>query len=301
MTQRLPPLPWLRAFEAAARHLSFTHAAQELHVTQAAISKQVKLLEHYLRESLFERKARSLLLTRVGAAYLPKVQDAFDRLSAGTQEVFGNRRSEMLTVRAPIGFAVNWIATRLPAFLDAFPEVPVRIVSSVWSEDMDAEHYDLDIRYGLDNWPGFHADRLSWELLQPMCLPEVAARLSVPDDLANERLLHVLGYLEGWATWLTAAGAKSVNAGSGAHFDTSLMAFEVAASGGGVALGRTSMSIKELATGRLVHPFDLAIPIAESFYLISPERGTMHPDAAIFRDWLLSEAQAAKPPGDSGS
>ena len=114
MSQRLPPLSWLRAFEAAARHLSFTQAAQELNLTQAAISKQVKLLEHYVRETLFDRKPRSLVLTKIGAAYLPKVQDAFDRLGAGTQEVFGNRRREMLTLRAPVSFGVNWIAARLP-------------------------------------------------------------------------------------------------------------------------------------------------------------------------------------------
>jgi len=290
MTNRLPPLSWLRAFEAAARHQSFTQAAEELRLTQAAVSKQVKLLEHYLRERLFDRKPRSLILTKIGAAYLPKVQDAFDRLGAGTLEVFGDRRAEMLTVRAAIGFAVNWIAMRLPRFLDAHPKVPVRIVSSIWSEEIEAERYDLDIRYGHGNWPGFRADRLSAEVMEPLCLPEIAARLKRPDDLAGERLLHVLGYQDGWANWLQAAGAKKVQAGSGLHFDTSLMAFEVAAHGGGVALGRRSMSGKEIASGRLVRPFDLAVPTQEAFFLLTPLDGMAHPDAAIFRDWLLAEA-----------
>jgi LysR family transcriptional regulator, glycine cleavage system transcriptional activator len=292
MAPRLPPLSWLRAFEAAARHLSFTHAATELHLTQAAISKQVKLLEHFLREPLFERKPRSLVLTKVGAAYLPKVQDAFDRLGAGTQEVFGNRRAEMLTVRVPVGLAVNWLAQRLPRFFDSHPKVPVRIVSSVWNDEFDPERYDLDIRYGLGKWPGFKADQVSWEVLEPICLPAVAARLKVPDDLAGERLLHVLGYQEGWGTWLAAAGAKRVDAGSGAHVDTSLMAFELAANGGGVALGRTSMAAKELASGRLVRPFDLAVPVREAFFLLTPQMGMAHPDAAVFRDWLMAEAVA---------
>lgn len=295
MTRKLPPLSWLRAFEAAARHLSFTHAAEELNLTQAAISKQVKLLEHYLRELLFERKPRSLALTKAGAAYLPKVQDAFDRLGAGTQEVFGNRRAEMLTVRAPVGFSVNWIAARLPRFIEAHPKVPIRMVSSVWSEEFDTERFDLDIRYGLGRWPGFRADQVSWECLEPLCRPDVALRLKAPDDLAHERLLHVLGYQEGWATWLAAAGVTRVNSGSGVHFDTSLMAFEVAANGAGVALGRTSMSAKELASGRLVRPFDLAVPIRECFYLVSPESGMEHPDAAVFRDWVLAAAEAEKP------
>lgn len=290
MSIQLPPLTWLRAFEASARHLSFTHAAEELHLTQAAISKQVKLLEHHLREKLFERKPRSLVLSKVGAAYLPKVQDAFARLGEGTQEVFGNRRNAMLTVRAPIGWAVNWIAERLPRFLEDHPKVPVRIVSSVWSDEAETERYDLDIRYGSGKWRGIQAQRVTWERIEPLCTPEIAARLRSPDDLAKERLLHVLGYKEGWATWLTAAGAAKVNAGSGVQFDSSLMAFEVAANGGGVALGRTSMSAKEVQSGRLVRPFSLSVPIAEAFYVLTPEEGLSHPDAALFRDWLVAKA-----------
>ena len=290
MPQKLPPLSWLRAFEAAARHLSFTQAAQELFLTQAAISKQIKLLEQHLHGQLFERKPRSLVLTKVGAAYLPKVQDAFDRLAAGTEEVFGNRRTEMLTIRAAIGFAVNWIAPRLPGFFAAHPAIAVRIVSSVWTEPAEGETFDLDIRYGTGHWRGFRADRLSHEVLEPLCTPRIAHTLHTPDDLASHRLLHVLGYQEGWATWLEAAGATRVAAGSGTQFDTSLMAFEVAAAGGGIGLGRTSMAQKEYDTGRLVRPFALAVPVAEAFYLTSPQGGFDHPHAPIFRNWIIAEA-----------
>jgi LysR family glycine cleavage system transcriptional activator len=293
MAHRFPPLSWLRAFEASARHLSFTHAAEELHLTQAAISKQVKLLELELRERLFERKPRSLVLTKVGAAYLPKVQDAFDRLDAGTQEVFGSRKSEVLTLRAPVGYAVNWLAPRLPRFFDACPDVPLRIVSSVWREEFDIETYDLDVLYGSGTWPGYRSDQLTRETVSPICLPDVASRLTTPDDLGGERLLHVMGYQEGWATWLAASGATGVNSGSGMHFDTSLMAFEVAANGGGVALGRRSMSERELSLDRLVEPYDLAVPLKENFYLVTPDGGRVHPNAGIFRDWLISEAERA--------
>jgi LysR family transcriptional regulator, glycine cleavage system transcriptional activator len=296
MAHKLPPLSWLRAFEAAARHLSFTHAAAELNLTQAAVSKQVKLLEHYLHEQLFERRPRSLLLTKVGAAYLPKVHDGFDRLAAGTQEVFGARRTEMLTLRVPVSWAVNWLAQRLPRFFDAYPKVPLRIISSVWGEDIDATGYDLDIRYGLGKWPGFRADQLSWEVLEPVCIPAIAARLRAPDNLVDERLLHVLGYQDGWATWLAAAGAMHVNAGSGAHFDASLLAYEVAMQGGGVALGRTSLAATVLGTGRLVRPFSLALPIQEAFFLVSPDKGLTHPDVEVFRNWLLVEVQAKPDP-----
>jgi len=291
---RFPPLPWLRAFEASARHLSFTHAAAELNLTQAAISKQVKLLEQHLREPLFHRKPRSLVLTKIGAAYLPKVRDAFERLSDSTEEVFGNRRSEVLTVRAPAGFSVNWIAPRLIRFFDLHPDTPLRLVSSVWSEEFEKERFDLDIRYGNGKWPGLRSDQLTWEKLEPLCAPALLDRLKTPADLQGQRLLHVLGYEEGWAVWLKAAKAAEVIAGQGIQFDTSLLAFEVAARGGGVALGRSSMSAVEIASGRLVRPFDLAVPIREAFHMLAPMDGSEHPDAAVFRAWILDEAQAER-------
>jgi len=295
MAPQFPPLNWLRAFEASARHLSFTHAAGELNLTQAAISKQVKLLEHYLREQLFHRKPRSLVLTKVGAAYLPKVRDAFERLSAGTEEVFGNRRSGVLTMRAPAGYSVNWLAPRLVGFFEANPDIPLRIVSSVWSEEFDKEKFDLDIQYGLGNWPGFRTDRLSHEVLEPLCAPALRngrLPLNTPADLAQHRLLHVLGYEEGWAVWLRAAGQPQINAGGGIQFDTSLLALEVAAQGGGVALGRSSMTAGPLASGRLIRPFELSVHIREAFYLISLQNGPQHRHLPIFRDWLLAESAA---------
>ena len=293
MKRKLPPLSWLRAFEAAARQLSFTHAAEELNLTQAAVSKQIKLLEQYLREPLFQRKPRSLVLTKVGAAYLPKVRDALERLATGTEEVFGHRRSELLTVRVAVGFSVNWLGPRLLRFYRQHPDTPLRIVSSVWNDEFDKEHFDLDIRYGRGKWQGVRCDRLSWEALSPVCSPELLQgqqALRSPDDLQHHNLLHVLGYEEGWAEWLGAAGVKNINLGQGLQFDTSLLAFEVAAQGGGVALGRRSMLQKELVSGRLVKPFELAVPIQEAFYLISPLDGTGHPDSALFREWLIGEA-----------
>ena len=288
--RRLPHLTWLRAFEASARHLSFTNAAQELNLTQAAISKQVKLLEHYLREPLFERKPRSLVLTKVGAAYLPKVRDGFDRLAAGTEEVFGLRRSEVLTVRAPVGYSVNWIAARLGDFFDRHPATDIRFVSSVWGDRFDNERFDLDIQYGTGTWSGYHSDRLTWEVIKPVCAPSLrrgADALRAPEDLARHRLLHVLGYEEGWADWLRFAGVDGVSAGQGLQFDTSLLAFEFAARGGGVALARSSMLGVEIERGRLVEPFGIEAPLHEAFYLISPLSGHEHPDAARFRDWLI--------------
>lgn len=295
MSQKLPPLLWLRAFEASARHLSFTHAAAELNLTQAAVSKQVKLLEHYLREPLFQRKPRSLVITKIGASYLPKVRDAFERLGSGTEEIFGNRRSEVLTVRAPVGFSVNWMAQRLPGFFDQHPKIPIRFVSSVWADEFDKEKYDLDIQYGNGKWTGYRNDRLTWELLEPVCSIETAREIAKPSDLEKQRLLHVLGYEEGWAVWLKAAGVAHINSGQGIQFDNSLLAFEVAAFGGGVALGRSSMSTRELKKDRLVKPFSLAVPVREAFYLMTPANGSSHPHAETFRTWLLAEVEKTMP------
>lgn len=292
-TRRLPHLTWLRAFEASARHLSFTNAAQELNLTQAAISKQVKLLEHYLREPLFERKTRSLVLTKVGAAYLPKVRDGFERLAAGTEEVFGLRRSEVLTVRAPVGYSVNWIAPRLQGFFHHHPDINLRLVSSVWGDQFDNERFDLDIQYGTGHWPGYKADRLTWEVIKPVCAPSLLYgknAIRKPADLAHHRLLHVLGYEEGWADWLRFAKTNGINSGQGLQFDTSLLAFEFAAHGGGVALARSSMFSIEIERGRLVEPFSIEAPLHEAFHLISPETGRDHPDAQKFREWLLDTA-----------
>ena len=294
MKKNLPPLTWLRAFESSARHLSFTNAAGELNLTQAAVSKQVKLLEHYLREPLFHRKPRSLVLTKIGAAYLPKVRDSFERLAAGTEEVFGNRRSEALTIRVTIGFSVNWLAQRLHLFLQQHRDISVRIVSSVWNEPFNNERFDLDIKYGNDNWPGFRCDRLTWENLMPLCSPGLLKgknKLQTPADLCHHDLLHVLGYEEGWAVWLKAAGVKNISPGQGLQFDNSLMAHKVAAAGAGVTLGRSSMIQDELTSGRLVAPFNLPVPIQEGFYLLSPTQVPEHPDAKLFREWILKQVQ----------
>ncbi len=290
MRPDLPPLIWLRTFEAAARRLSFTDAASELNLTQAAVSKHVKSLEQHLRHPLFIRRTRSLQLTKLGEAYVPKVRDAFERLAHGTQEVFGGRRSKGLTLRCAVSFAVNWLAPRLPQFLSMYPGQDISILSSVWSDAFDADSHDLDIQYGTGDWSGVRSHRLTHETITPLCAPSLASQLKHPDDLQSQRLLHVLGYQEGWGTWLQAAGAGAVNPGQGLLFDTSLTAFEVAAQGGGVALGRTSLAQRERSSGRLIAPFGLEVPINEAFYLIEPVRRELHPNALTFIDWITNVA-----------
>jgi LysR family transcriptional regulator, glycine cleavage system transcriptional activator len=296
LKSELPPLIWLRAFEASARHLSFTDAAGELNLTQAAVSKHVKALELHFHQHLFIRRTRSLQLTKMGEAYLPKVRDAFERLAIGTAEVFGGRHRKELTLRCAVSFAVNWLAPRLPEFLVLYPNTEIRIISSVWNDAFDPDAFDLDIQYGTGDWSGMHSHRLSWETITPLCAPALAANLKNPDDLRSHRLLHVIGYQEGWGTWLKAAGATLVNPGQGLRFDTSLVAFEVAAKGGGVALGRLSLMKQEIELNRLVAPFDLEVPISEAFYLLEPVGKVKHPDAQKFMDWVSKACVPEKVP-----
>lgn len=284
----LPPLHWLRAFESAARTLSFTAAARELNVTQAAISKQIKALEMGLQQPLFVRSARSLHLTTSGEAYLPKVQDALDRLSLGTHEVFGRRRPEALTIRCAVSFSVNWLAPRLPDFLQRFPDKPLRILSSVWSDTFDPTACDLDIQYGRGQWSGLSSQRLTWERITPLCAPDIARRITRPADLRDANLLHVLGYQEGWGIWIKAARLTGIDPGKGLQLDTSLAAFALAATGAGIALGRTSLAAPDRQTGKLVAPFALEVPVNEGFYLLEHQSRTPHPDAAAFQNWITT-------------
>lgn len=290
MKRRLPPLSWLRAFEASARHLSFTHAANELALTQAAVSKQVKNLEYDLQELLFERRPRSLVLTKVGEAYLPKVKDSFERLAAGTEEVFGKKRAQTLTVRAPVAFAKNWLAPRLSNFLIQHPEKRIRIISSIWNEVQSTNRYDIDIRYGTGGWDGFIAQRLTWDHISPVCSPLTLETHGIQKILRKVPLIHVLGYADGWANWLDVTEFDDIDPGKGLHFDTSLLAFDMAARSNGVAMARSSIVQEDLRLGHLVQPFEQTLAIEEAFYVLQPQSGIVHADAQPFMQWLLDEA-----------
>jgi LysR family transcriptional regulator, glycine cleavage system transcriptional activator len=289
----LPPLNWLRAFEAAARHLSFTDAAAELNLTQAAISKQIKHLELRLRQPLFIRGPRSLTLTKTAEAWLPKVRDGFDRLAAGTQEVFGTAGTGQLTLRCSVSFSALWLAPRLPGYLDGHPGTSLRIISSVWNEPFEAGRFDLDIQHGTGDWPGLVAKRLTRETLFPVCAPHLAASIRNPGDLGRHPLIHVLGYQDGWADWFKVANAAATDHGRGIQCDNSLLAFEIAMQGHGVALARRSLAANALASGRLVVPIAIEASIAEGFFLLQPKGLPPHADAVQFANWLLKTAAIA--------
>lgn len=293
MPRPLPPPVWLRTFEAAARHMSFTQAAEELHVTQSAVSQQIRLLEDRLGEPLFHRLPRSIQLTEAGKAYLPVVRDAFEQLSLGTEQVFGYSRTELVTIRATPGFGEFWLAPRLSDLYTAHPGIEVRVTSTIWNAEFMETGVDLEVRYGTDEWPELETRRLTREYLVPVCAPSLAERLdNDPHGLGDVRLLHVDGFRNGWAEWLHHAGVGGhVDAGRGSHFDTAILPIRLACEGLGVALGRWSLIERHIRDGRLVTPFDVSMPVEEAFYVAWPGEVPLRPEATVVRDWLLRIAE----------
>lgn len=298
MSRRLPPLNALRAFEAAARHLSFTRAAEELFVTQAAISHQVKALEEHLGRKLFRRLNRALLLTDDGQAYLPSVSRAFTLINEATNNLLTKDAPGPLTVSALPSFAARWLVPRLGRFRQVRPDIDLRIDPSAELSDFAGGDVDVSIRYGRGKYPGLRADWLMTEDIFPVCSPQLVAgehRLRDPADLEHHVLLHDDGHGD-WRTWLLAASVDRVDPARGPIFTDSSMLIQAAMAGQGVALARGVLAADELAAGRLVRPFTLSLPTEYAYYLVCPKDTAEQPKIAAFRDWLLDEARRESSP-----
>ncbi len=296
MTARLPSLNGLRAFEAAARHLSFTLAAAELNVTQTAISHQIKRLEEELGLRLFVRKNRTLALTPKAKDYLPGVRAAFNDLRLATDRLLRKDEDNVLTVSTLASHAAKWLLPRLSAFQEAHPGIDVRITTSTSLVDFKNGDVDAAIRYGRGHWPDVRAQWLMADELFPVCSPALlnsARPLRCPEDLAHYTLLHTSGgYDDDWRQWLTAAGLPTdISKQPGVSFDLIFMTVQAAIDGIGVAMGRTSYVQDDIAKGRLVVPFKIALPADAGFYLVSPESSDEPQKLKLFRQWLLAAVQ----------
>src|SRR5262245_25606330 len=294
MKRTLPPLNGLRAFEAAARHMSFTDAADELSVTQAAISHQVRGLEQRLGLKLFVRRNRSLLLSEAGQAYLPQVRAAFDQLHEATEKLLQKDRGGHLTVTTTSSFAMKWLVPRLGGFQRANPEIDVRVHTGTTLVDFSREDVDIGIRYGRGQWPGLAADRLVNEDVMPVCAPSLIKGpngLRKPADLKRFTLLHIGNFPDNWQIWLTAAGVKGVDSSRGVFFDFALAAYQAAMDGLGVALGRQPLVDPDLKAGRLVVPFDFKMSTDLAYYLVYPPEAIRRRKIKAFRDWVVSLAE----------
>lgn len=293
MSRRLPPLNAVHTFEAAARHLSFYHAAEELHVTPSAVSHQVRSLETFLGVRLFHRLTRQVALTEAGQAYLPAIRAALDQIKLATERIQSGRESGPLTMNVAPPFA-GWLVPRLPLFQVAQPDIEVRLnlVNSTELIDFSRSDVDVVIRYGEVDRPNLANHRLISEQLVPVCSPillDGSSPLQQPEDLQNVTLLHALPRLGQWKIWLNAAGVSGVDAARGPKFHNTPLTLDAALAGLGVAIADKRLVTKELESGRLVIPFDIPLSGESAYYLIHPEDQTDNPKIAAFRDWLLAE------------
>jgi LysR family glycine cleavage system transcriptional activator len=292
MPRRLPPLNALKAFEAAARHESFTRAAEELCVTQGAVSHQVKALEAELGLKLFNRERQRLVITEAGRGYLAIVRDAFDRIADGTERLLQRQRGGALTVSTSPNFAAKWLVHRLGRFAEVHPEIDLRVGASANHVDFAREDIDLAIRHGDGSASGLHVTRLCAEQLFPVCSPKLFSGrnpLRTPTDLGRFTLLHV-NDRQDWSLWLDFAGATGVNPARGPVLSQASMAIDAAIDGQGVALARTALAAWDLIGGRLVRPFAMAMPLRYAYWIVCPKPTARLPKVAAFSDWLLAEA-----------
>jgi len=289
MPRRLPQLNALKAFEAAARHVSFTHAAAELCVTQGAVSHQVKALESELGIKLFNRERQRLIITEAGRDYLAAVRDAFDRIAMATERLAQRQSSGMLTVSTSPDFAAKWLVHRLGRFAEAYPEIDLRISAMMHHVDFAREDVDIAVRHGDGHWPGLHVTRLCPEHLFAVCSPKLAAGLRRPADLLNLPLLH-LDDRSAWQAWFDAAGVTGIEAIHGPILNRASMLIDAAVDGQGVALASTALAAWDLIHKRLVRPFPVALPLSKSYWIVCPQATADLPKLIVFRDWLLRQA-----------
>ncbi len=295
MRRRVPSLNALKAFEATARQESFTKAADELCVTQGAVSQQVKALEAELSVRLFHRERQRLVITDAGRAYLEVVRDAFDRLALGTEQLLQRQKSGTLTITTSPNFAAKWLVHRLRRFSEAHPGIDLRVSASLQHIDFAREDIDLAIRHGDGQWPGMHVTRLCSEELFPVCSPKLLTgrgALRLPRDIRHHTLLHTNG-TDDWTHWLQRVGVDGVDSIDHRHgvvFNQASMAIDAAVDGQGIALARTALASWDLICGRLVRPFAQALAVPYAFWIVCPKSAAELPKISAFRAWLLQEA-----------
>ncbi len=296
MGRRLPPLNALRAFEAGARHLSFTKAAEELFVTQAAISHQVKLLEQDLGVALFRRMTRKLALTAEGRMLFGPVGEALDSLAEAAEALRAGVGGGTLTLSLTPTFGVQWLAQRLGRFWSAHPEIDLRLQHSIDLVDFARDEVDAAVRWGGGAWPGVAAVYLMRAGRTPVCSPALCAgphALKVPDDLRHHTLLHDRDHIE-WAQWLALAGVREVEARRGPVIDDPSALHQAVLNGQGVVLAEENLIRTELAAGRLCKPFDVDLNADNAYYLVAPPKAFERPNVQAFRDFVLAELEAEK-------
>lgn len=296
--RRLPPLNALRAFEAAGRLLGFQKAAQELNVTPAAITHQIKSLEAYLGIPLFRRRARGVILTDQGRACLPAITAGFNMLARGIDELHDAATSTEIDATVTPGFAAMWLVPRLHRFRERYPDIALRFVTRAEPIDLKTLETDLAIRFGRGDYPGYRVDQIFPETITPLCSPELVTKgvhpLHTPADLHHHTLLHVdypsqeLATAK-WAVWSKIAGVENLDVSQGVFFDHIQHAVQAAVDGAGVFLGFCALAAEEIERGRLICPFEVTVPTRLGYFLVCSEAIADQPRIDAFRQWLIEE------------
>lgn len=301
-SRRLLPLNALKAFEAAGRHLNFTAAAEELSVTLSAISHQIRQLEELLGVPLFHRTKKGLVLSTEGQLILPDVQEGFDHLASALSKLEARRGEGILTVSMLSTFAMRWFIPRLPRFEAQYPDIEVRITTSLRPADLEREGIDCAIRHGDGEWPGLTATRLFSESLVPVAHPKFAkdkSSLRKPSDLKGQKLLHSQNRRDDWRIWLNAVGEKGIDYNAGPVFETRSYAIQAAVQGMGIAVMDPELVAEEIAGGRLVTLFDgTPLPLTNGYWFVCLKHMADAPRIKAMRDWLMQDV-AAKEGGRS--
>jgi len=316
---RLPPLNALRVFEAAARHLSFKEAANELSITQAAVSHQIKSLEDYLGVQLFKRAGRGVQLTEAARAALPRLREGFDALAAAVETIHVRADETDLEIKAPPVFTARWLMPRLADFSRREPKIDVRVVASSrmvdagaldaaalpGTLDLRSDSSGVEIHLGGGDYPGYRADRLFGVATIVVASPELVKGMPPvrePADLARHTLLHddamdVVAHGPAWPKWLEVAGvADKVDGTRGPRFSTNMLSLEAASQKLGIALALRPLVDKDLDSGRLCAPFEVALRPQSAYYLVCPEVIAERPAVVAFRKWLLAQAEKERQP-----
>ncbi len=302
MRSNLPPLNALRTFEAAARHLNFSRAAEELHVTPSAVSHQIKDLEMRIGSALFLRMKKSISVTEAGEVLLGGVHTAFGALSRAMDDLHALAHAPLLTVSVPPSVAMKWLVPRLDTFRSRHPEIDVRISTDHELPDLVSGDVDIAVHYGGGAYSGLLSELLVPNSVAPMCSPKLLAGdapLRTPEDLNRFTLLHDNGGDEfgnpdyDWGTWLRVHGVSEIDATHGLQFNTSADVLNAAVAGAGVAIGKTALAVDDLKSGRLVCLFDSVAPERAAYYVVYAEQAANRHKVTAFRDWLFQEFAGA--------
>jgi LysR family glycine cleavage system transcriptional activator len=298
-SRRFPLLTALRAFETAARRLSFSRAATDLGVTQGAISRQIAVLENELGVRLFRRKGRALELTAVGHRFFAMIAEAFDQIDEALRLFSVQREDNLLRVKVPPTLGIRWFVPRLAQFHGQHPEIDVQITTSHHPVDFATEDFDAAIHWGSGAWPGLHADFLVGEELTPVCNPRILVDkpLREPHDLARHVVLRSAHRTDDWRIWLAAAGATEVDTTKALQFENSSLAYEAAIQGLGIVVAQVALVADDLAAGRLVAPFDLRVPGERSYFLVRPLDREEPGKVRLLREWLGAAAKSTENDG----